>query len=205
VLICINQDLTLDPTCANPVIGSAGGGGVYTGIVPPEISQNPGWTGDTGLGSVTLADGTIISVTTTSGNPPTIYVSNTGIGVNSDSGANSLNLGNGEQMSFTFTSGQHSLAVLVGMLKNNDEGYITFKNNGTTVGTATLNGCTSSNTSLFNDIVPAGSPVFNQVILTAGTHNGYYINQVTACATETCAITGSGATGATTCTSWTSP
>jgi hypothetical protein len=185
--------------------GSSGGGGVYTGIVPPEVSQPDGWTGDTGQSSVTLSDGTIISVTTTSGSTPTIYVSNTGIGVNSESGPNTLNLGNGEQMSFTFTSGQKSLAVLVGMLKNNDLGYITFKNSGATVGTATIVGCSSSNTSMFNNIVPAGSPAFNQAILTAATSNGYYINQVVACATGTCAITGSGATGADTCTSWTSP
>lgn len=185
--------------------GSTGGGGIYTGIVPPGVNQPAGWTGDTGQSSVTLSDGTIIAVTSTSGSTPTIYVSNTGIGIDSGSGAKSLNLGNGEQMSFTFTSGQQSLAVLVGMLKNNDSGSITFKNDGATVGTATIDGCSSSNTSIFNNVVPAGNPTFNQVIFTAGTNDGYYINQVVACAAGTCAITGEGAMGADTCTSWTSP
>lgn len=186
VVICINQDLTIDPTCQNPVASTAPpppivGGTPITldaATITAACSGVCGSSGiDTGVTTLTLAGTPALTITATGGTIGRDQggASTDAIGVYQGSGgAGDTALQAGESLSFRLTGNTaQKFGITLYGFSAGEQALLTFKNNGTILGTYTTTTATTAN------INPGGA--FDEVVVQTVGASAFWVQIVKFC------------------------
>jgi type II secretory pathway pseudopilin PulG len=180
VLVCIKQDLTIDPTCANPTLSTPIVGGASTTLNGATINAACGACGgsgiDTGVTALALAGPPALTITATGGNIGRNQggASTDAIGVYQGGGAGNTALQAGESLSFKLTGNTaQKFGITLYGFSAGEQALLTFKNSGTIVGTYKATTATTAN------IDPGG--VFDEVVVQALGASAFWVQTVKFC------------------------